>query len=278
MHIFQNEFLPSAALRPFVDCYWFQSFTGELCEESPVQRCVPLGMTELIVHVKGNTCYVFVDNEWKALPDAYMVGVYKDAVMWKTQGTSYLFGIRLKPESLIRLFKVPAAGVFNNYTDLDTFFGKKTDLADRMMGITEVGLLIKIAEDFLYKQLCHLNSERNYVYEATNLIRKSKGDIRLEELSGQLYVSERQLQRGFKDCLGASPKTYIRIIRFRNAYEYVQQSGNDLSWANVSYNFGYADQAHFIKDFKQFTGAVPTAIFQKAEEFPQMSRELAILN
>ena len=67
------------------------------------------------------------------------------------------------------------------------------------------------------------------------------------------------------------PKAYQRIIRFRNAYEYLQQNEGNFSWANVSYNFGYSDQAHFIRDFKKFTGALPTAIVLHNEQFPQMT-------
>jgi len=277
MKVSYQETKPSPMLKPFVDSYWFQRFEGEKDTESPLQKCLPLGMVQIIIHLEQHECLAWLNNEWKRLPDAFCVGLYKEPVTWKTKGAALCFGINLKPESFLRLFKVPVASLFNHYTDLDSFLGSKVQtLAERMYGISDEKLLVGIAEDFLKNHIRDLDDQRNYLYEATRIIRQSRGSISIEELSRNLYVSERQLQRTFKETLGTSPKTYTRIIRFRNAYEYVQQvKGDHLDWTEVCYNFGYSDQAHFIRDFKEFTGAKPTYIIdQNCKEFYQLNREL----
>jgi AraC-like DNA-binding protein len=73
-------------------------------------------------------------------------------------------------------------------------------------------------------------------------------------------IGERQLQRLFKTTVGIGPKLYSRIVRFRMAYEKAQ-SERKTSWTDVAYDHGYTDQAHFVKDFKTFTGLTPTALF-----------------
>jgi len=277
MKIHYREFKPSLALQPYVDNYWFQVFDGAANEVSPIQTCLPLGMSQIIIHVNRHDCFAFFDNEWKRLPDAFFVGIYKDAVTWKTSGYSVCFGINLKPESLMKLFKIPASTVFNSYTDINNFVSKKVAvLSEKMFDIQCPVLLTKLAEEFLFTQLRNMKEERNFVDEATKMIRQSKGKISIEDLSRHLYVSERKLQRGFKDYLGTSPKTYTRIIRFRNAYEYVQQARQKetISWADVSYHHGYADQAHLIRDFKEFTGTIPTNVIHSKGGFYQLSEEL----
>ena len=275
MKIRHYEFNPSEALRPYVECYWYQNFDGDIKAAAPIQRCVPLGMTEIIFHLNEHDCEVFFAGEWRKLPHAFVVGVYKDAVIWKSTGGCRIFGIRMKPEALIEIFNIPAAMLANDYADIHDFFGRDMSaLTGSIIGETHVSNLIAYTERFLLGQMKYASRQMNYVSEATRMIRASKGNLRLETLSEQLYISERQLQRSFKDGIGISPKAYQRIIRFRNAYEYLQHTADNFSWADVSYSFGYSDQAHVIRDFKQFTGAVPTALLLQSEEFQQMTTSL----
>lgn len=273
MTIAYQEYQPSPHLLPYVENYWFQVFDGDSNEDSPLQTCLPLGMTQIIVHTECQQCYAFFDNDWQKLPDAFFVGIYKDAVTWKTKGYSVCFGITLKPESLMHLFKVPVSTLFNNYTDIDNFLNKKVNtLSQRLFGITDPTELIRISESFLTERLKSVNAERTYIDEATKMIRRAKGNISIEQLCKNLYVSERQLQRSFKDMYGTTPKTYTRIIRFRNAYQHVKLTQKDkLSWADISYDYGYSDQAHFIRDFKEFTGIAPSYMFDDSRQYRQLS-------
>ncbi len=279
MEISYQEFKPSLALQPYIESYWCRAFNGLSDEVSPLQRCLPLGMSQIIIHTSKHLCHAHINDEWEQLPNAFLVGVYREAVSWTATGPGICFGINLKPESMMHLFKIPVSGLFNNYTDLQSFLGKKVSvLIDKMYGVECPLTLIRLAEEFLMQQLRNIRAERNYIDEATRLIRQSKGNITIEELSKNLYISERQLQRVFKDTLGTSPKTYTRIIRFRNAFQYVQQSNKDvLSWTDVSYNFGYADQAHFIRDFKEFTGISPASIGENRKQIYQFSNEPTLI-
>lgn len=214
------------------------------------------------MHLDDNRAYALFNNHWQELPQAFFAGLYQDAVQWKSIGTTRKFGIQLKPESLPQLFNVPIASLFNNFTDLESFFGKKINrLVENVYGLPDINEVIKVAETFLLAQLRNLNASRNYVFEATRLIRQSKGNLSIEALSAHLYVSKRQLERSFKDKYGTTPKMYQRIIRFRNAYESFQQKTTVPNWLDVSHTFGYSDQAHFIREFKTFTNDAPTMVF-----------------
>ena len=262
-----QEFKPSAALQPFVDTYWLHHFETDTNEESPVQRCLPFGTLEIIFHLDDNHCHVLINNNWQKLPLAFFVGLYRDTVQWKSVGTGRKFGIQLKPESLLQLFNVPVASLFNDFTDLENVFGREINrLVEKVYGLQNIQSVVEAVETFLLAQLQNLNAERNYLFEATRLIRQSKGNLSIETLSENLFISKRQLERSFKDNFGTTPKTYQRIIRFRNAYEYFHQTSTTPSWLDISYNFGYADQAHFIRDFKEFTNDVPTLVFHDTEQ------------
>lgn len=263
-----QEFQPSPALRPFVECYWLHDFEVKGMQESPVQRCLPFGALELILHLDDNCAHVLMEGTWKKLPQAFFVGLYRDTVHWKAVGSGRKFGIRLKPEALIQLFRVPVASMFNHYVDMDAFFGKEVNrLMDNVYGLAEISLVIAETEKFLTNHFRNLSAERSYLIEATRIIREAKGNVSIEALSERLSISKRQLERGFKDSYGTSPKLYQRIVRFRNAYESFTQTTEAPNWLDVSYNFGYADQAHFIRDFKEFSDDVPTLVYQDSDQY-----------
>lgn len=276
MIIAYKEFRPSVALQTYVENYWFQVFDGDSTEESPNQVCLPLGMVQIIVHVNQPECKLLQEESWQSLPHALFAGVYKDAVTWKAKGYTVCFGINFLPENFSRLFRVPAAALFNNYTDVHNFSDAAIDeMVDRMYGVVEPAALISIAECCLQERLKKVHYQQSYWQQAAGIIRQAKGKLSIESLCKDLYVSERQLQRSFRDVLGTSPKTYTRIIRFRNAYRQLRHTRQqEISWASLSYDHGYADQAHFIRDFKEFSGVSPSLMVDREGPFFQLSTEL----
>src|SRR5262249_19763083 len=81
-------------------------------------------------------------------------------------------------------------------------------------------------------------------------------------------MSARQLERQFDDATGVSPKTLARTIRFESIRSRLMFEPN-ANLTDLAYEFGYADQAHFIHDFKAFTNKMPSefaAEMQKLQE------------
>ncbi len=66
----------------------------------------------------------------------------------------------------------------------------------------------------------------------------------------------RQLERNFKKQIGVSPKQLGKVIRLQTALKMIlNQKSENLT--NIAYENEYFDQAHFIKDFREFTGINP---------------------
>lgn len=258
MNIVYEEIKPSAGLQPYVDSYWQQTFSDTNGQVSPEQRCVPFGMTELIVHLDDNHCEVCMNGVWSKLPKIFLAGIYRDAVLWRSPGNTRKFGIRLKPETFHMLFKAPASKLFSDYTSFDNLEVKDAlPLAEKLGTAKTLHEAAAIAEQYLMQRLRQYSLENNYLIEAVRIIRQNRGDISIEELSRSVSVSPRQLQRTFKDQFGTSPKTYLRIIRFSNAYKDMFTLQETEGWAGLSYYLGYSDQAHFIREFKEFSGTMP---------------------
>jgi len=85
----------------------------------------------------------------------------------------------------------------------------------------------------------------------------SENSISIDTLSQSLCISNRGLQKLFKKHIGMSPAYYRKIIRFNKATQLLSSDSNS-SLTEISYACGYFDQAHFIKDFREFGGISPS--------------------
>lgn len=79
----------------------------------------------------------------------------------------------------------------------------------------------------------------------------------ITSLSEQINLSQRQLERLFKQWVGISPKHYSRLLRVNHARATLRNGSGDISLSDAALNAGYFDQAHFNREFKQVVGLTP---------------------
>jgi len=101
------------------------------------------------------------------------------------------------------------------------------------------------------------------IHLAISLILNSKGKISLTDLREHLHVTERTLERQFSEQIGISPKQFIKIIQFKTSLNQLSEEAY-ARLSDIAYENEYADQSHFIRMFKKFTGKTPSE-FQKTE-------------
>jgi AraC-like DNA-binding protein len=78
----------------------------------------------------------------------------------------------------------------------------------------------------------------------------------VEGLSRAAGISTRRLARLFSIEVGLTPKLYARVQRFSRVVESIYNS-SAVDWSDLAVRCGYFDQAHFIRDFKAFSGLTP---------------------
>ena len=98
---------------------------------------------------------------------------------------------------------------------------------------------------------------------AVHYILREKAASNLDKLASDCNISNRNLQKLFKERIGVSPKFFVRIARFQYVLQHLI-SDPSASLTGVTYSAGYYDQAHCIREFKEFTGLTPSQ-FQVAK-------------
>lgn len=144
------------------------------------------------------------------------------------------------------LSKIRASDLKNLTQDLATIFDKELQIG-------------RIAQ-FLSK-LAKKKGREKYeeIQAACQTIVDHKGIITVNHLAQLLKVSERTLQRNFRKHVGISPKKFAKIIQFQASLQQISEDASS-KMTDVVYENGYADQSHFIRNIKSFTGKKPSQL------------------
>lgn len=101
---------------------------------------------------------------------------------------------------------------------------------------------------------------------AAAAIIRTTGGLKMEALHDLIAISPRQLQRAFKARIGVSPKAYMRIARM-NAIQRYLNGRSHVSLTGLTYEYGFSDQSHLIKEFHALTGSRPRQFLKERSRF-----------
>lgn len=188
-------------------------------------------------------------------PICYLSGI--DTVPTNTFWDSRFshFGVSFHPHALNTFFGLDASQLTNQTPDIQLL--DKEKLTHLLIGAKNHKERVDILQRYFYEKVAIRTSDmiiENLFYE--NWFDKLDNDIKLDAVAKHFKISERQLQRRFKQCIGVSARKFSRLAKFEKSLQALSsaQYGN---LTGVAYDVGYADQSHFIHDFKLFSGVSP---------------------
>jgi AraC-like DNA-binding protein len=249
-------FKPCSMLEPYVACYWLSVFTGT---ENTALSLTPKPVTLI---PDGGSSIVFDINIRKGRHQECIWGVMDKPVVVYNQhsvskGEIITFGVDFKPGGLYPFLNVPMHEFSNNSPELEAVsYSVFHKLIERLSYAGSVGEQINAIEAFLLERLEQANGLQPSVIKALYKIAAASGNIRISELAGQLFISERSLRRLFHEHVGLSPKTLCRITRLQNVLKHCREDTHK-DYLIAAYDSGYFDQSHLIKEFKEFCGNTP---------------------
>lgn len=188
-------------------------------------------------------------------------------------GHTLAFGIFLKPLALWRLFGIPSLGFTNVDGPGEDLLGKDVKtLWERLAECETFAAHIAVAERYLLPLA--LNAvERSCVVKSAAYLLTQNGATRIDTLASHAALSVRQFERRFTEEAGISPKLFARIIRFQMALDAKRLTPNN-SWLSIAHEFGYHDQMHMIRDFRNLGGDAPGIVIQQSGDLQPWSLAL----
>lgn len=209
----------------------------------------------------GNTGLVFnLDNAAfaSAVHPCWLYGQIKTYHDLTLTGSINWMVVVLQPYGAYHLWGVPADALFNCFFPAEEVLKHRMDeITNALMRVTQLSERVQLLDTFFLQQINKCKAPDPVIIQAVDHIVQHEGAMSVTLLLQFLYVTERTLERKFKHAVGITPKRFIDIARLNVSAKRMQRMNKNQSLARVAYDSGYFDQAHFIKDFRKFTGFTP---------------------
>ncbi len=243
---------PAPALVPFIETilYCKGHNLGRAYETS-----IPDGTAQLqmVVGFGGREVRHPLTKRVQQLQNAWIMGINSIPITYRLSEVHATIYVRFKPGGLYAFTKVHQATLNNVVVDANMLLGPTVDdLHTTISNSSTPDEALEHVERFFLKLLQGVGRKSALVeYMVDNI------NVPLTELAKRTGYSAKYLTKTFQKNVGIGPKNLQRIQRFSRAIKYLNQLTDNVDWPHIVCEYGYHDQAHFIKDFKEFTGFSP---------------------
>lgn len=245
--VIYREHAPAPRLTRFVETYWSIRHGGGRSEV--VDRVLPDGCMDVIFSLAGPS----------SLPagTSVAVGTMTEPLAVGRTDSTHLWGVRFRPGTGAILIGVAAHELTDLVAPLGDFWrGRAHETLERLAEGKDDRARTELLDDLVERRLAADGScIDGRMLVASEAIARSGGTVPIDDLARTVGLGRRQLERGFLNAVGIPPKVACRVARLRHGLDLLHDG--DLSLTRIALRAGYADQAHFTRDFRALTGTTP---------------------
>jgi AraC-like DNA-binding protein len=262
-----REFKSAPPLAKNVECIWLLEGGDRQSSPAP-ERLLPDGCFELILNFGAPFREHKETGGCDLQPMRFVVGQMTRPVLISPTGCVRLLGIRFVPGGALPFFHFPPGALTNSIVPLaDVAHALDREFCGMVDEDRHLEEQIGMIESLLIRRMRVKEERGASLASAISRIIRSGGQIPVDWLADDLGISGRQLERRFVSEVGLGPKLLCRILRFQQVFRAVERS--DKNWARIAADCGYFDQAHLIRDFRQFAGQTPAVLFERFTDFSE---------
>ncbi len=251
----------SSTIAPYVEAiFHYQNFYPD----HSVERVVPTGHHHVIFELDDIVRHTFDPDTLQPSADfrqAWVSAIRQDHLSISAHQNSEMLVIQFKPYGAFPVFHHSMAQLSDRVVvGADVLGGELLALrAEIYQAETPIDKL-QLAEDWVIARLkLELAAPPGLVELIETLFREPES--RLSDVAAHYPASQKHFIDQFKKYVGVTPKVLQRIIRFNQILQQIQAE-KPLVWSDIASLCGYADQSHFIREFRKFSGFNPGEFLQ----------------
>ncbi len=256
-----ETFQPNSDLDLFVNCYWTLVVPAT---DNPIkQRIIPDGLVEMAFILGDDIKRYTSEQDFILQPRAMFLGQTMDPFYIEPTGYVNTFSVRFYPYGFAQLAKKDLNVFANKETPLAEIFDESevTEFQNRIVNASNTKKRIEIVEEWIRNKMPSKIEIDALVQSTLDSMIESFGSMSIRTILSDNLSLRRRLERKFIRFIGVSPKQMGKVIRFQAALKFMlNQESENLT--ELAHKFQYYDQAHFIKDFKDFTGIIPKELLK----------------
>ncbi|MEM6376948.1 MAG: helix-turn-helix domain-containing protein [Bacteroidota bacterium] len=250
-----QTFEPHPDLSALVKFYWTLEVPFD--PNNQKQKIIPDGCIEMTFNLKDKIKRYVSEKDFIVHPNAMVMGQRTKSYFIEPLGDVDSFAICFYPFGFANFVSTPLKDLVDVETPLKSLFGKESaeTLEHKIQEASSTQERIEIIETFLFDRLHQRTSIENLVKMTVNSLLATNGSTPINQILKNDLSKRRQLERNFRKQIGISPKQLGKVLRLQAALKLLLNDQDSLT--KIAYESAYFDQAHFIKDFKEFIGTTP---------------------
>ena len=245
--------VPNAQLQPFIRYYWILNTTENLDTLT-----FPIGCPQLIFHRRSQ----FYIPEWKTEQPRFSIsGQVNFPARVQSPGDVETVVVVFHPHAIGTVFNIPVSSFYNQEIDGYSLGDKRLNiLADDVLNAEDSIEAIELIERYLLSRLAEPGI---YDFKRVGVSLKHlflDNTISVENMAQLACLSRKQFERVFFNAVGMKPKEYSNVARFQKSLLLMQNGNRDF--ADIAHSCGYADQSHFIRECRRYSGTTPAELLK----------------
>jgi AraC-like DNA-binding protein len=203
------------------------------------------------------------------LTDGWFMGVWTRRFVVEFSTPVRVVGVHFKPWGMSPFVEMPASELRDRWVPVEAVWQRSLERIRNQVGdIASATGTLRVLEEELRSRLAETPARGlDLVRYTGGHLETSHGAIPVGALSDAAGVSGNHLAAQFKSHVGITPKRVARIYRFARLILSVDTL-HPVDWSELAHAAGYFDQAHFSREFKDFTGHTPTDYLALRRRFP----------
>ncbi len=206
------------------------------------------------------------ENKFNTVTSCTLIGAQVTPFKLLAEESNKTVSIIFQPGGLNRFLNIPMTEIFDNgYSARDVIGSEIEELLDKSHDTISSVELSSIVQSYFLRKLSRVKEVLPIDHALSYL--SANYNTSLDKVAEMACMSVRTFERKCQERLGMPAKMYARIARFYRAYK-ILENRSSISWTDLTYEVGYYDQTHFIKDFKEFSRLTPTLLHKEVSGQP----------
>lgn len=235
-----------------------------------IDRFLPDGHVNIVMSLNDDPQYIYDNDtlkEIQACRHVWFSGIRNNYITIPSGKESQMFIINFHRGKAYPFVQMPLNELTDCVVDGDLVLSHEImDLRGMIQDAPLIMQKFQKAEKFLLKKFASQLIVNPFIDYAVNKIVQSPDQLSIERIAAKVGYSQKHLIQLFKENVGVPPKGFLKIMRFQKAMQDISIA-KTLNWKDIAFESGYYDQAHFINDFKAFSGFTPNQFLIKQSEY-----------
>jgi AraC-like DNA-binding protein len=188
--------------------------------------------------------------------DSFVAGLSESSAFVVAEDAARCLQVDFTPIGAHLFFGVPMHELTNRVIDVEDLLRRNDNLVARLEAAPTWDARFALLDDVIATRVSAARRPAPEILWAWRALEETNGAVPVGKLAERMGRSRRHLATRFREHVGLAPKTFARVVRFSRAVGLIQR-GIGGSFAELAYECGYFDQAHLIRDFREFAGTTP---------------------